>query len=155
MGIVMGAYPPSGIPESGIYNIVYKYIIFQYNSFLNTQSGTHLWYVIAAFGVVYGLMEGEIVKKFFEKKAFVCLGDRSLYLYLVHTPVIFSVTAYIFVKAYQKLGTYMSPIVISYVFTILVCGILIEVLKYITEKYLYPISDRFIKALLIKQERSI
>lgn len=147
-GIILGAYPPSGIPESGIYYWVYKIFINSWDELLQQSTGVHAIYVLAAALIIYGIIINNTIQDFFENKLLVWLGKRSLYTYIVHIPVIWSAVAYIFVKIYAFTANYMYSIMISWILGIFLIILISTILKYISERVFLPVSGKIVNRLM-------
>lgn len=151
VGVVLGSYPPSGIPQSGIYGWIYQNVVVKYNEFLLVGTGVHLMYVLAAALILFGCISCVFLRKSMENPLFVWLGERSFYIYILHIPIIMSVTAWTFVKIYNSSFKYKVSVVVSGVVTFIVCLAFSEILRYISEKWLTPLTKRMVDLLTGKE----
>lgn len=150
MGIVLGSYPPSGIPQSGIYGWIYQNVIVRYNGLLLVDTGVHLMYVLAAALILFGCISCLWVRKGMENPVFVWLGERSFYIYILHLPIIMSVTAWTFVKVYESCLKYRVSVIVSGAVIFIVCLVFSEILRYISEKWLMPLSKLIVDLMTRK-----
>lgn len=102
LGVVIGAYPPTGVPAAGMYRWVYDGILTKINAVANRTIGVHLLYILGAFLIMYGIIKCDGLKKMFSCKVLHYLGTLSMYIYICHIPVIWSVAAYVFYRMYAK-----------------------------------------------------
>ncbi len=102
IGVIMGAYPPTGIPVDGMYHYIYKYIISNFNTLTDSVSGVIVWYVISAFLVLFGIMKSKQLMKMLSNRLFHFLGSISFYIYICHIPVIWSIGAFSFYILYTN-----------------------------------------------------
>lgn len=102
LGVFLGAYPPTGIPAGGIYRLIYDFVLTKINTLANKVLGVHVLYIVAAFLIIYGLIKCDGLKKMFSCKVLHYLGTISMYIYICHIPVIWSVVAYVFYTMYSK-----------------------------------------------------
>lgn len=100
IGIVIGAYPPTGIPAAGMYRWIYDVILTRLNALVNRNLGVHVIYILGAFLILLGIIKCDGLKKVFSFKVFHYLGTISMYIYICHIPVIWSVAAYTFYRVY-------------------------------------------------------
>lgn len=152
LGLFMGGYPPSAVPKSGIYSYIYTGFVKNYNYILDSNTGTHFLYTAAAFCILYGLYKNKLLIKIFESKVLLFLGERSLYIYLVHAPIIFSLTAFSFVKAYDWNNNYLTSVVIAYLVTFIATLFFAELVRWITRTHFEPLSQKIVSLLCLSEE---
>lgn len=102
VGGLIGAYPPTGIPASGMYRWIYDVLLMKINALTGKVIGVHILYILGAFLVVYGIIQCDGLKKMFSGRALHYLGSISMYVYICHIPVIWTVGAYVFYRMYGK-----------------------------------------------------
>lgn len=102
LGVLMGTYPPTGIPVHGMYHWLYEVVIKRFNALVNNNVGVHALYIMGAFLVILGIIKSDGLKKVFSFKPMHYLGTLSMYIYICHIPVIWSVAAYVFYRMYAK-----------------------------------------------------
>lgn len=120
--------------------------------FFNVRTGLHVVYVIAAMLIIYGIIECEIIEKIFSNKLFVWLGERSMYLYIVHIPVLWSVVAGTFVVLYTASNEYWYTVAFCFVETVIACFIAAGLLKKISEKKFEPWTKKCVNRIMLRQE---
>lgn len=96
----MGAYPPTGVPVDGLYKIFYDGFVVNYKRIFNVGVGVHLLYVIAAFLIIIGIKNSLLLKRLFSCKPLKWLGNLSIYIYICHFPVIWTLGAFVFYHSY-------------------------------------------------------
>lgn len=69
---------------------------------VNNNVGVHALYIMGAFLVILGIIKSDGLKKVFSFKPMHYLGTLSMYIYICHIPVIWSVAAYVFYRMYAK-----------------------------------------------------
>ena len=155
LGIVLGAYPPTGVPQAGIYEIIYRYIISRYNACLRVETGVHMLYVIAAALIMFGCISCRYIRRGISNRVFLYLGERSFYIYILHFPIIMSATAWTFVKVIGETQNYNFAVTVSYIVFAGLCIIMSELLKYISEKWLNKLSVQIVDFLMIKNKNIV
>lgn len=148
IGIFLGGYPPSCIPGQGIYNVLYKLVINPYNIIFETNTGTHILYVFAATLVLTGILKCVMLQKLFEKKLFYNIGRNSLYIYLMHIPIIFSLNAFLFINFFDLSGKYNRSVLFSCFFTWIVILIVSNIMTNIFDWRLKLISKKIVDKLM-------
>lgn len=102
LGIVLGAYPLNGIPASGMYRWVYDVVLTKINALANRNIGVNVLYILGVFFILLGVIKCDWLKKVFSCKAIHYIGTLSMYIYICHIPVIWSLGAYVFYKLYSE-----------------------------------------------------
>lgn len=93
-GCLLGGYP-SGVIPSNVYRF-FNFFPNWYNSFM--------WiHIMGASLFIYGVLQVRAVEKIFEIGILRFLGKISYSIYLLHIPLLFCVSAYIFLQE-QKMG---------------------------------------------------
>jgi peptidoglycan/LPS O-acetylase OafA/YrhL len=136
IGIIMGAYPPTGIPVDGMYHYIYKYIISNYNTLTNSESGPIVWYVISSFLVLFGIMKSKQLIKMVSNRLFHFLGSISFYIYICHIPVIWTIGAFSYYKLYTNNNDIFLSAFICTVTSIVVTILCACLLKKINDVFL-------------------
>lgn len=77
LGIVIGAYPPTGIPAAGMYRWVYDMILTKINVLFNRTIGVHLLYILGTFLILLGIIKCDGLKKLFSIKVLHYLGTKT------------------------------------------------------------------------------
>lgn len=99
-----------------MYRVIYDVLIKNINWLFNKNTGVHLWYVISAFLILLGIIKSNLLKKAFSVRPLHFCGNVSMYVYICHIPVIWSVSAFIFFKMYtMNINIFMSAFVCSMV----------------------------------------
>lgn len=65
IGVLLGAYPPTGIPVAGMYNKVYIFFVVSYNKVFDTLYGVHFMYVVASAMIILGVINNDLLRNFF------------------------------------------------------------------------------------------
>lgn len=85
--------------------------------------------------MIYGISKCIYVKKVLQNSKIVKLGELSFAVYLIHIPVLFSFSCYIFMRLYEKSGKYQSSALISLIASLL----LLLGVSFIFHKYIVHI----------------
>lgn len=75
-------------------------LLTRLNALVNRNLGVHVIYILGAFLILLGIIKCDGLKKVFSFKVFHYLGTISMYIYICHIPVIWSVAAYTFYRVY-------------------------------------------------------
>lgn len=121
VGLLLGGYPSGIIP-----NNIYK--------FLNGESYL-FWHIIGSFLTIYGIWSCSIFKKILSMRIFKLLGKISYSVYLIHIPILFSVSTGIFLLLINQLG-YTQSVFIS----LILSGFILIVISCIYNKYIEKAS---------------
>lgn len=101
VGFFLGAYPVAVEPTNG-----YRYLA-GIGNFLYHRLTPYLFYhKLAVFALLLGIFMLHGLQKVLETKICLFLGKVSYAVYLIHIPVLFSLTALLFVKLYGVLLQY-------------------------------------------------
>ncbi len=146
IGVIMGAYPPTGIPVDGMYHYIYKYIISNYNILTNSVSGVIAWYVISAFLILFGIIKSKQLMKMLSNRLFHFLGSISIYIYICHIPVIWSIGAFSFYTLYTNNHSIFLSALICSVTSMVVTILCAYLLKKINDTFL----ENKIKAVTLR-----
>lgn len=105
-GCFLGGYP-SGIEPVNYYSL----ISFSESSYLMAQR----WHIIGAFLLVFGLMNCNVLKKVLSLRLFERLGKISFSIFLIHIPMIFSISVYCFKIFFNKGYSYFHSCMITFI----------------------------------------
>lgn len=98
--------------------------------------------------MIYGISKCIYVKKVLQNSKIVKLGELSFAVYLIHIPVLFSFSCYIFMRLYEKSGKYQSSALISLIASLLLLlGVSFIFHKYI-EKWCAKIEKNIMKKIM-------
>lgn len=129
VGVFLGGYPSGVIP-----NNVY--------SFLN--GGTHVtWHILGAFLTIYGLCSSKLLQKVLSMRIFKNLGSISYSIYLIHIPLLFSISTSIFISIINQVGYFYSTL-ISFVLS----SVILILISYFYNKYIEKFSLMIQKKVL-------
>ena len=98
IGIYFGGFPSEASPLA-----YYKLLA---GKLLETINSSQYYHIVGAFLFIYGILKLRIVQNIFEKKLFLKLGKISFSVYLLHIPILFSITAKIFLVLWNVTGKY-------------------------------------------------
>lgn len=142
VGIFLGSYPYPNT-ENTIYN-------FLNVEFLNVKYMV-FYHIIGASLLLLVLLNSEIMKSFFSLRIFSFLGKISFSLYLVHFPILASLSFFLFDKLIDKFSykiSFVITFIISVTFTILVAYFMYKLVdkkaiylsKWIYKKYFQKVK---------------
>ncbi|MDP4177153.1 MAG: acyltransferase [Bacillota bacterium] len=129
-GIFLGGYP-SGVTPTNIY------------WFLRFESYV-VWHILGAFLTVYGIWNLNLLHRFMSLRLFHVLGKICYSVYLIHIPVLFSLSTYIFLFFYRQGLAYWESVIIS----LILSTIAIIELAYLYNKYIERICEVAQKKIL-------
>lgn len=115
IGLFFSSYP-SGTDQS---QTMYRF--FNLNQWMDTVTVYHF---LGAALMFFAILNSKILQKVFEWKPFAFLGKYSFGLYLIHWPVMISLSSYIIAKYAGASLSYYKLVAIDYVITMLVIGVL-------------------------------
>lgn len=147
---MLGAYPPSGTPESGIYYVIYKFFILSFNKVTFAGGGVVFLYVISAALILMGIMRVEKAQKILSLKFFQFLGDRSIYVYLVHIPIMMSLVSYVFYVCMKNTNDFITSVAAAYIAVIISLLISVQLLKILNERVFSIWSKRIVEKIILK-----
>lgn len=130
VGVFFGGYPFFGPTSTSLYSTLEIF------SLTNVQN-LSLYTTIGAMFLIVGVLTVPFITRFFSSKIISSLGKYTFSLYLVHKPVLFTLTTGLFVWLYSFMGfnrAALMAIVISIPFLMLV--------TYVFEKYVDAPSIR-------------
>lgn len=138
LGIFLGGYPSGVMPTN----------IYRYLNFLPPEiSAFQLWHIFGAFFTVYGLWNLVYVCKVLECRFMQFLGKISYAIYLIHIPLLFSGSCYVFNRVMElERFSYLKSVGITFIFTML-C---VLVLAYFYNRYVEGWCNKWLNMLLKK-----
>jgi peptidoglycan/LPS O-acetylase OafA/YrhL len=105
-GCVLGGYPSGGVPTNA-----YRFL----NIFPAWYHGFMLLHIAGAGLLVYGLLCLKRLPALLGNRLFLFLGKISYAVYLVHIPLLFSLSAYVFLQAQGSGLGYLRSTAVSFV----------------------------------------
>lgn len=135
LGIFLGGYP-SGIQPVNIYRFLncLPSIILPYQ----------FWHIIGAFFTVYGIWNIFVLQKLLKCRVFQFLGRISYAVYIVHIPLIFSMSCYIFGKFVSVGWGYLHSVIGTFVFSMA----MILFIAYIYNRYVESACEKILNAAI-------
>lgn len=126
VGLFFSSYP-SGTDQSKT-----MYRLFNLNQWMDTVTVYHF---IGALLMFFAILNSGLLQKFFELKPFAFLGKYSFGLYLIHWPVMISLSSYIVVRYAGGALSYYKLILLDYCISMVVIGVLAVLLtKFVDSK---------------------
>ncbi len=127
VGIYFASYPLQADVEGTIYQII------NYSQFgIPAATVNHF---LGASLMIFALVSSSLLQKLFERKPFRFLGKYSFGLYLIHWPIMLSLSSYILYKGMNGPLGYYELLLFDFIVTIIVVFILsILLVKYIDSK---------------------
>lgn len=135
IGLYLAGYPSEYEPV-GIYENV--------EIGLNGIRDYQVFHILAAFFVFLSVLYGKYGKKILGNKVLCYFGKLSFGIYLLHIPVLFSVTGAIFINMYHATEKYLLSAGVSFVISLVVLLLAAMVYHHVIEKYI----EKFIQAIL-------
>lgn len=121
VGIFLGGYP-SGVIPNNIY------------SFLNGE--TYItWHIIGSFLTIYGLWSSKLIQKILSMRIFKNLGSISYSIYLIHIPLLFSISTSIFISTINQIGYFYSTLI-----SLVLSVVILILISYFYNKYIEKLS---------------
>jgi len=134
-GIIFGAFPPASSPVGicGYINNVLGKL-----SFVTTH-----YYNLGAALILFAILHSSVLDRVLSNKFFLWIGKYSLYIYLFHQPFEFSFSMFLFKKLYSVSIDYLTAAALTIVISWLFILLIVIIVKYICEKYMFPLSSKF------------
>lgn len=104
--IFLGGYPSEMKPIG-----VYKHLDFSSSRITDFQ----LYHIFAAFLLIVVLLYGNLLHKWLESKLCMGLGKISFAVYLLHIPILYSLSCKLFLQYYQSTSRYGIAVLISFI----------------------------------------
>lgn len=104
-GLVLGGYPSGVLPSNG-------YLLIAKTDYINIH-------IVGAFLFIIGILYAKGVQAVLSQKVFVWLGSISFAVYLIHIPILFSISCKVFTILYNKKISYYTCTGVAGVTTIL------------------------------------
>lgn len=152
-GAFLGGYPPSCIPSEGIYYYIYIGFVDKWNTILCSNMGANALYIFAATLILFGIMNSPKCQGLYKNKLFCYLGKKSLSIYLIHIPVLFSLNAFLFVKFYEVWGRYNVSVGLSCMISFAAILMLSELFEILFFNKLKPFSKKIVDKLMEDKTR--
>lgn len=115
VGLFFSSYPSGTDPSITMYRW------FNLNQFMDTVTVYHF---IGATLLFFAILNSTLLQKFFEWKPFLFLGKYSFGLYLVHWPVMLSLSSYIIVRFTGGALSYYKVVLVDFIITMAVIVVL-------------------------------
>lgn len=133
LGIYFASYP-YGSTNNSIYDVLkFSFLDVEFRAF---------YHILGAFFMIIAILNSEILQSFFSRKILLYLGRISFSLYLVHFPIITSLSFYIFDIVREQYSYHVS-FIITFIISITITFVLSHyVSKFVDEKAII-ISNRF------------
>lgn len=145
-GIILAGFP-SGVEPTNFY----KYLNFE-----ATEYGKDvIWHIFASALVMYGIMNIDLIKKILSCNILKKLGSISYSIYLIHIPIMFSVSSYMFIKLYEITNKYIFTFAITLICTIVLTIILGYLYNIIIEKNINRFINYCYEKLSPKEEKKL
>lgn len=138
IGLFLGSYPPGIQTQGTIYEILNISIINDKMMF---------YHIIGATFIIIALLNSRSMQIFFSTRLMKKLGELSFSIYVIHLPIIGSVSSYIFINLPSNI-TYFSRFIIMIILSIITIFIAsecitkyidksgVKIANYVYEKYL-------------------
>lgn len=135
--LLIATYPPIGDYGNRLEGTIYGLI----------PPKVMIYYILAGTGLLFAVSALEPVKKFLSAKAFAWLSKISYCFYLVHFPIICTVTASVFLALYEKMNYHLLA-VLCYIITVVVAISLSWLLNRFVEKPGMKMAEKMADKLL-------
>lgn len=135
--LLVATYPPIGDYGNRLQGTIYALI----------PAKVMIYYIFGGTGLLFAVSALEPVKKFLSAKPFAWLSKISYCFYLVHFPIICTVTASVFLALYQKMNYHLLA-VLCYVITVVVALTMSWLLTRFVEKPGIKMAEKLTKKLL-------
>lgn len=136
--VVLGAYPVGHEPDNA-YRIL--------NHLPERFNPVYFYHILAAVLLIMGIWLLEPLGKFFSKKPVLFLGEISYSIYLVHIPVIYSLSAWLLVKIMAKTRNYNLSAGLSFAISLPVMILLAWLFYRFVEKNCTKLINRTVDKL--------
>lgn len=144
-GIYLGSYP-YGSTSGSIYDFLnFSFMDVEYRAF---------YHILGAFFMIIAILNSKILQKLFSMRLFIYLGKVSFSLYLVHFPILTSLSFFIFDMVKNHYSYHVS-FCITFIISLLITFALSHfVAKYIDEKAV-KISNQFYYRFMNKEHKRV
>lgn len=132
VGLFFSTYPSGTNPEI----TMYRY--FNLNQWMDTVTVYHF---IGATLLFIAILNSKLLQKLFELKPFSFLGKYCFGLYLIHWPVMMSLSSYIMVR-YQGKLSYYKLVLVDFIITMVVIGVLSVVMSKTVEAWSIKLANQ-------------
>ena len=140
VGIVASGYPSGRAPTN-------FYRIFEQNSlFKGYLSAVEFYHVVGAFLILLVLLNSKKIQKILEHKTLNIFGKNSYAIYLIHVPIIYILSPYVFKLFMNMTEKYLISASVTILFT---CIVVVVLSHYYTKftSWLKTIFDKYVNKL--------
>lgn len=137
IGLFLGGYP-SGMEPTNIYRVLWL------PSYLTRFQFFH---ILGAFFTVLGILYLEPAQRILSFKGFLWLGRNAYALFLVHIPIMFSLSTTLFMWIQERMGGYQKPLAIVFLLTTAAILTVSHFFHVIVERRCYLVTDAFLLRL--------
>lgn len=139
--LFLGGYPTYGNPDN-----VYHFLDYCLSPFSNTIQPANLCHCIGAFLLILGIHNIGIFKKFLSAKIFDYMGKISFSVYLVHIPILLSLSMHLF-KFFISKMSYFAAVFIVFLITLAVTAVSAWLFYIIFEKNINRLTGKLVGVL--------
>lgn len=136
LALFFAGYPTGVVPDNIYANIDMDYLSM---------------HIVAATLLFIGIMKSTIFRKILEGRICLFLGNISFAVYLVHIPILFSVTHYIFMRLFSRGIGYQISSIITFVMSIIIVVFIAHVFNIFIEVPCDKFSKKIIKQICINK----
>lgn len=120
VGLFLGGYPSEVSPTN-----IYMFFSWKTHGF---------WHVMGSFCLIYGIFKFQMLQSILHSKVFIELGKVSYAVFLLHIPILFSISMWIFLWTYSIFGYIESAMITGIISSGVVLLISIVYHRYYIEK---------------------
>lgn len=143
VAVLLGAYPVGMEPTNG-----YRYLAGLGNFLYHRLTPYLFYHKLAVFALLMGIFMVSAVQKLLSTKAGSFLGSISYAVYLIHIPVLFSLTALLFVKMQGLFKTYHAACLVAFVVSLFIIILLAWLFHKLVEKPCIRFTNRLVERIL-------
>ncbi len=146
LGLAMGSYPTTGV-RTGTFFEQLGHTLLEYNQWFHP---------VGAYFLVLAFVISPTFQKFFSIKIFAFFGYISFSLYLLHVPIIASLSSYILLHTHNQLGYNYSVLLVFITSSIVLLILSWLMTKYIDDKgvsFAHMFYERYIRKTAIVEEQ--
>lgn len=133
LGCVLGGYP-SGVAPTNAYRFL--------NVLPPWYQGFMLWHILGAGLLIWGLFQLQGICRGLSNRFFVFLGKISYAVYLIHIPLLFGLSAWLFLCFSQRGMSYLGSVGLSFVISNLMLVVLATLYHTFVEKNCNRLIDK-------------
>ncbi|WP_159461968.1 acyltransferase family protein [Salirhabdus sp. Marseille-P4669] len=135
IGLLLGSYP-YGNTTGTIYNFLnFSFLNVEYRAF---------FHILGAFFIIIAILNSKILQKVFSKRIFIYLGKVSFPLYLVHFPILHSLSFFIF-DLVRRHYSYHISFTMAFIVSIIVTFIIAHLFSVYIDEKAVKVSNYFYK----------